>query len=65
MVRSRVAPNIQKCLEELRSALKSVPPGEDKMRAEAALGRLEDALSGKPQLRPKKTCPTGSDIRHT
>jgi hypothetical protein len=61
----RVTPNVQKCLDELRSAVKTMPPGEAKKRAKAALNLLDTAFSGKPQPRRLQECPKGTAILHT
>jgi hypothetical protein len=36
----RVTPNVQRCLEELKAAVKSLPAGDLKKRAEGALDYL-------------------------
>jgi hypothetical protein len=45
----RVTPNVQKCLEVLKLATESMPPGDLKRRAEAALGYLSRTFEGEPQ----------------
>jgi hypothetical protein len=45
----RVTPNVQKCLEILKLATESMPAGELKRRAEAALGYLSRTFKGDPQ----------------
>jgi hypothetical protein len=55
----RVTPNVQKCLEELSTAVKSLPAGEKKKRAEAAISYLSNTFKGKPQPGKGRACPGG------
>jgi hypothetical protein len=45
----RVTPNVLKCLEELREAVKSLPPGALKKRARGALDYLDRTFRGEHQ----------------
>ena len=54
-----VTPNLQKCLEELREAVKSLPEGDLKTRAEGALDYLTRTFAGEPQPMVGQTCPPG------
>jgi len=58
----RVTPNVQKCLEELKKAIKSLPPGDLKKRAEAALNYLSRTFKGEPQPRKGMICPVDKPI---
>jgi hypothetical protein len=55
----RVTPNVQKCLEELSAAIKSLPAGEKKKRAEGAVSYLSSTFKGKPQPGKGRMCPGG------
>jgi len=55
----RVTPNVQKCLEELKAAVKTMPAGEKKDRAEGAISYLSSTFQGKPQPKQGVTCPGG------
>ena len=55
----RVTPNVQKCLEELSSAIKSLPGGKKKERAEGAISYLSATFKGKPQPGKGRMCPGG------
>jgi hypothetical protein len=55
----RVTPNVQKCLEELGTAIKSLPAGEKKKRAEGAINYLSTTFKGKPQPGKGRSCPGG------
>ena len=55
----RVTPNVQKCLKELSSAVKSMPAGEKKERAEGAISYLSQTFKGKPQPLKGRNCPGG------
>jgi len=55
----RVTPNVQKSLEELSAAVKSLPAGEKKTRAEGAVSYLSQTFKGKPQPGKGRTCPGG------
>jgi len=58
----RVTPNVQKSLEELSAAVKSLPSGEKKKRAEGAVSYLSQTFKGKPQPGKGRTCPGGRII---
>jgi hypothetical protein len=45
----RVTPNVKKCLEVLKEAVKFLPPGDLKIRSEGALDYLSRTFKGKPQ----------------
>jgi len=51
-----VTPNVQKCLEELKAAVESLPLGDLKTRAEGALDYLDQTFSGEPQPLEGKRC---------
>jgi len=55
----RVTPNVQKCLEELKAAVKTLPAGEKKKRAEGAISYLSSTFQGKPQPLKGRNCPGG------
>ena len=55
----RVTPNVQKCLEELKAAVKSLPAGEKKERAEGVISYLSETFKGKPQPGKGRVCPGG------
>ena len=52
----RVTPNVQKCLEELKAAVKSMPSGAKKERAEGAISYLSSTFKGKPQPGKGRVC---------
>lgn len=56
----RVTPNVQKCLEELKEAVKSLPAGDLKKRAEGALNYLSRTFKGEPQPLKGRHCPHGT-----
>jgi hypothetical protein len=58
----RVTPNVMKCLEELRSALKTMRPGKPKKNAEGALKYLSRTFKGEAQPGSGKICPPNSPI---
>jgi len=58
----RVTPNVQKCLEELKAAVKTLPAGDKKERAEGAISYLSSTFKGKRQPKLGKTCPGGRVI---
>ena len=58
----RVTPNVQKCLEELKTAVKSLPAGDLKKRAEGALDYLSRTFKGDPQPLKGISCPAGKLI---
>ncbi len=55
----RVTPNVQKCLEELKAVVKSMPSGAKKERAEGVISYLSQTFKGKPQPRKGRGCPGG------
>ncbi len=55
----RVTPNVQKCLEELKAAVKTLRAGEQKKKAEGALTYLSQTFKGKPQPLKGRSCPGG------
>jgi len=56
----RVTPNVQKCLEELKAVVKSMPSGAKKERAEGIISYLSQTFKGKPQPGRGRNCPGGS-----
>ncbi len=58
----RVTPHVQACLDELRAAVKSLPAGKKKERAEGAISYLSTTFKGKPQPGKGRTCPGGRII---
>jgi hypothetical protein len=59
----RVTPNVKKSLEELKSAVKSLPDGDLKKRAEGAIDYLSQTFKGKPQPGKGRSCPIGRMIK--
>lgn len=53
----RVTPNVQKSLGELKAAVKSMPAGDLKKRAEGAISYLSNTFKGKPQPGRGQICP--------
>ena len=51
-----VTPNVQKCLEELKAAVESMPDGDLKTRAEGALDYLDRTFQGEPQPEGGRRC---------
>jgi hypothetical protein len=58
----RVTPNLMKCLEELRAAIKALPQGEKKRRAAGALDYLARTFKGKKQPLRGASCPLNTLI---
>ena len=56
----RVTPNVQASLDELKAAVKSLPAGEKKDRAEGAISYLSQTFKGKPQPGKGRSCPGGT-----
>jgi len=56
----RVTPNVQACLDELKAAVKTLPAGEKKERAEGAISYLSRTFKGKPQPGKGRVCPGGT-----
>ncbi len=59
----RVTPNVKKCLEELKTAVKSMPAGAMKERAEGAISYLSATFKGKRQPGQGRGCPVGRLIK--
>ncbi|MDH4220231.1 MAG: hypothetical protein OEY18_05585 [Candidatus Aminicenantes bacterium] len=62
MARSKrisVTPNVKKCLEQLKNAVKALPEGELKENAKGAISYLSRTFQGKPQPGAGITCPGG------
>jgi len=57
-----VTPNVQKCLEELKAAVESMPSGDLKTRAEGAVDYLEQTFQGQPQPESGRRCPANRPI---
>jgi len=57
-----VTPNVQKCLEILKEAVKSLPEGDLKTKTEAALEYLDRTAKGEPQPMGGITCPPDKAI---
>lgn len=55
----RVTPNVQKCLEELKAVVKSMPSGAKKERADGIISYLSETFKGKPQPGKGRSCPGG------
>lgn len=58
----RVTPNVIRCLEELRAAVKSLPAGDLKKRAEGATTYLSRTFKGERQPRGGSSCPADKAI---
>ena len=57
--RITVTPNVKKCLEVLRAAVKKLPEGNLKKDAEGAVSYLNRTFQGKPQPGKGVSCPGG------
>lgn len=57
-----VTPNVQKCLEELTEAVKSLEAGDLKERAEGAIEYLSKTFAGQPQPEGGRDCPGSTRI---
>lgn len=57
-----VTTNLQKCLEELREAVTSLPEGDLKTRAEGTLDYLTRTFAGEPQPMEGRSCPPGRPV---
>jgi len=57
-----VTPNLVQSAEELRKAVASLPAGDLKARAEAALDHLTRAFEGRSALTQEKKCPVNTTI---
>ena len=53
----RVTPNVKKCVEVLNEAVKAMPSGDLKEKAEGALRYLSKTIKGEPQPMKGKGCP--------
>ena len=53
----RVTPNVQKSLEHLKAAVKSMPAGDLKKRAEGSISYLSNTFKGEPQPGRGHACP--------
>ncbi len=60
--RISVTPNVKKCLEYLKAAVKTLPEGELKKNAEGAIGYLSRTFQGKPQPGKGISCPGGTRL---
>jgi hypothetical protein len=58
----RVTPNVKKSLEELKAAVKSMPEGNLKERAEGAIDYLSNTFKGKAQPGGGRICPTAKPV---
>jgi hypothetical protein len=54
-----VTPNLEKCLEALKEAVRELPPGELKEKAEGALEYMSRTFKGEPQPLGGRSCPAG------
>ena len=53
----RVTPNVIKCIEVLKEAVKAMPSGDLKNKAEGAVQYLSRTIKGEPQPRKGRECP--------
>ena len=60
-----VTPHLVQSAEELRKAVASLPVGDLKARAEAALDHLTRALEGGPATEQERKCPVNTTIIKT
>jgi hypothetical protein len=58
----RVTPNVAFCLKELKEAVKSMPEGDFKERAQGALNYLSRTFKGEPQPAQGARCPAPKKI---
>ena len=58
----RVTPNMKACLEILKEAVKSLPSGDLKKRADGAINYMSQTFEGKPQPKKGAWCPGGKLI---
>lgn len=58
--RISVTPNVKKCLEYLKAAVKALPEGELKENAKGAINYLSRTFKGERQLGGGATCPGAS-----
>lgn len=57
--RISVTPNVKKCLDALKAAVKALPEGDLKKNAEGAISYLSRTFQGKPQPAAGRSCPGG------
>ena len=58
----RVTPNLDYCLKELKEAVKSMPEGELKKKAQGALSYLSRTFKGEPQPAQGRGCPGAKPV---
>ena len=58
----RVTPNVKKCVEVLNEAVKAMPSGDLKKKAEGALQYLSRTIKGEPQPQKGRDCPVSTLI---
>lgn len=54
----RVTPNVQRSLDELKAAVKALPPGDAKTKGERAISYLSKTFKGERQPGRGLYCPT-------
>lgn len=59
-IRISVTPNVKKCLEHLKAAVKALPEGELKENAKGAVNYLSRTFKGEPQPGGGSSCPGGT-----
>lgn len=59
-IRISVTPNVKKCLEHLKAAVKALPEGDLKENAKGAISYLSRTFKGEPQPGRGFSCPGGS-----
>jgi len=52
----RVTPNLLRCLQDLKTAIKDLPPGDARTRAKGALDYLSRTFAGESQPGRGKAC---------
>jgi hypothetical protein len=57
--RITVTPNVKKCLDQLKAAVKALPEGDLKKNSEGAIRYLSRTFQGKPQPGKGVVCPGG------
>lgn len=58
----RITPNLQKCIDELKEAVNTMPSGDSKKKAEGALNYLTLAFKGEKQPLRGRECPVDKAI---
>jgi hypothetical protein len=58
----QLTPKILESLEELKKVVADLPPGEARMRAEAALAHHDQSFRGQAQLKVSRRCPVNTNI---